>query len=84
MAVAGAVGLAFVLSQALGPRAAAGSDAAEGFVDILAWPGYIERGDGDIQTRHVIFVLKRLDQCGYSVFNLGGCRSDFSQGIGDA
>ena len=35
--------MAFALFSAAAPDAIAG----EGFVDILAWPGYIERGDGD-------------------------------------
>ena len=40
-ALAGALALALSLGMA------ADASAGEGFVDILAWPGYIERGDGD-------------------------------------
>ena len=35
------------LTCCLGLVCASAGMAAEGFVDILAWPGYIERGDGD-------------------------------------
>ena len=36
-----------LFALALTAAAAPDSRAPEGFVDILAWPGYIERGDGD-------------------------------------